>query len=325
MRVPRSTYRLQVTPTWTLIDAAKLVPQLHRLGADWVYLSPLLQAETGSEHGYDVIDHGDVDPARGGGEGLAALADAAHEADMGVLVDIVPNHVGVATPRRATWWWDVLRARPRVARTPRRSTSTGTAGGNRMRIPVLGDEPTSWTELEIVDGELRYHDQRFPIAAGTGDGTAREVHDRQHYELVNWRRADAELNYRRFFAVNTLAGDPRRGPVGVRRVARRDRALGRTAAGSTACASITRTGCADPGRIPRRARRRATGGAYVLVEKILEGDEQLPASWAVRGHHRATTRWPTSTGCFVDPRGEGALDELDTPGSGAGLPSTGRR
>ena len=98
MRVPRSTYRLQVTPTWTLIDAARLVPQLHRLGADWVYLSPLLQSETGSEHGYDVTDHGTTDPARGGREGLAALADAAHEADMGVLVDIVPNHVGVATP-----------------------------------------------------------------------------------------------------------------------------------------------------------------------------------------------------------------------------------
>ena len=60
--------------------------------------------------------------------------------------------------------------------------------------------------LEVVDDELRYHDNRFPIAPGTSYGTPDEVHRRQHYELVSWRRGDSDLNYRRFFTVSTLAG-----------------------------------------------------------------------------------------------------------------------
>ena len=65
---------------------------------------------------------------------------------------------------------------------------------------------TNSSNLRIVDGELRYYDHRFPIADGTADGTPQQVHARQHYELMNYRRADAELNYRRFFAITTLAG-----------------------------------------------------------------------------------------------------------------------
>ena len=311
MRVPRSTYRLQVTPTWTLTDAAKLVPQLHRLGADWVYLSPLLQSETGSEHGYDVTDHGTTDPARGGREGLAALADAAHEADMGVIVDIVPNHVGVATPTHSTWWWEVLRDGPQSAHAGAFDIDW-TAGDNRIRLPVLGDAPDELDRLEIVDGELAYYDRRFPIAAGTGDGTAREVHDRQHYELVSYRRADAELNYRRFFAVSSLAGirveDPGvfaashaevrqwvdRGWVNGLRIDHPD-------------------GLADPGRyLDELAELTAVaGGSYIVVEKILEGDEHLPESWRCAGTSGYDALALVDR-LFVDPRGEEPLDELDT-------------
>ena len=86
------------------------------------------------------------------------------------------------------------------------------AGGGKVRIPVVGDDDRSpeggpIANLAVVDGELRYHDNRFPIAPGTADdgADAATVHDRQHYELVNWRVADDGLNYRRFFAVNTLA------------------------------------------------------------------------------------------------------------------------
>src|SRR3712207_6567686 len=78
-------------------------------------------------------------------------------------------------------------------------------GGGKVRIPVLGSADDV-EKLEVVDGELRYYDNRFPLAPGTEDGTPQEVHARQHYELVDWRRADADLNYRRFFAINTLAG-----------------------------------------------------------------------------------------------------------------------
>src|SRR3954466_8109369 len=108
MREPPSTYRLQVNARFTLHDAAATLPYLHDLGVDWVYLSPLLKAEPGSDHGYDVVDPTLIDPTRGGAEGLAALAADARRLGMGVLVDIVPNHMGIATPRENAWWWDLL-------------------------------------------------------------------------------------------------------------------------------------------------------------------------------------------------------------------------
>ena len=98
MRTPRSTYRLQVTPDFDLYAATRRLPYLHDLGVDWVYLSPLLQATTGPTHGYDVVDPTRVDESRGGAEGLAALSAEARRLGMGVLVDIVPNHMGVADP-----------------------------------------------------------------------------------------------------------------------------------------------------------------------------------------------------------------------------------
>ena len=105
-RVPTSTYRLQVSAEQDLHSVAALLPHLHALGADWVYLSPLLAAEPGSTHGYDVVAHDHLDPERGGEEGLSAVAETARRLGVGVLVDIVPNHVGVATPAADPWWWE---------------------------------------------------------------------------------------------------------------------------------------------------------------------------------------------------------------------------
>src|SRR3954453_12822796 len=108
-RVPRSTYRLQLTSDFALFEAPRRLPYLRDLGADWVYLSPLLAAEPGSQHGYDVVAFDDVDTQRGGAEGLGAFGWGARPLGMGVLVDIVPNPAGVATPAADPWWWDVLR------------------------------------------------------------------------------------------------------------------------------------------------------------------------------------------------------------------------
>src|SRR3954451_24886914 len=108
MLTPASTYRVQVHAGFDLLAAADIVDYLADLGADWIYLSPLLTAEPGSSHGYDVIDHGAVDPTRGGRAAFERVAAAARSHGMGVLVDIVPNHVGVATPHLSRWWWDVL-------------------------------------------------------------------------------------------------------------------------------------------------------------------------------------------------------------------------
>ncbi|WP_246057016.1 alpha-amylase family glycosyl hydrolase [Nocardioides eburneiflavus] len=114
-RAPRSTYRLQVSPDFDLYAAARVLPYLHDLGVDWVYLSPLLASEPGSTHGYDVVAFDHLDEERGGEEGLAALSAEARRLGMGVLVDIVPNHVGVATrPRTLVVGRPQARARVRA-------------------------------------------------------------------------------------------------------------------------------------------------------------------------------------------------------------------
>src|SRR5690606_21067390 len=109
---PASTYRLQVSPRFTLDDAAATADYIRSLGADWLYLSPLLASHEGSDHGYDVVDHSLVDPTRGGSDGLDRMSAAARELGLGVLVDIVPNHVGVETALANPWWCDVLRHGP---------------------------------------------------------------------------------------------------------------------------------------------------------------------------------------------------------------------
>ena len=138
-RTPVSTYRLQVTEEFDLFEVARRLPYLHELGADWVYLSPLLQAEAGSNHGYDVVAHDRIDPARGGEKGLAAVSAEARRLGMGVLVDIVPNHVGVATPPDNRWWWDLLQ-HGRDSEHAAAFDVDWEAGGDRIRIPVVGDD-----------------------------------------------------------------------------------------------------------------------------------------------------------------------------------------
>ena len=137
MKAPVSTYRLQVRPSFDLDAAAGVVDYLHDLGADWVYLSPLLEAEAGSDHGYDVVDHCRVDPARGGPEALERAAAAARARGLGVLVDLVPNHVGVATPAAMAWWWDLL-AHGRGSRFAEAFDIDWDFGGGQVRLPVLG-------------------------------------------------------------------------------------------------------------------------------------------------------------------------------------------
>src|SRR6478735_7944210 len=169
MRLPSSTYRVQVHADFDLDAAAGIVDHIADLGADWIYLSPLLRSDPGSSHGYDVIDHDVVDPARGGRAAFERLAAAARERGLGVLVDIVPNHVGVATPAISRWWWDVLRHGPSSAHAAAFDIDWE-AGGGKLRLPVLGDEDEP--PLRVEDGELRYYDHRFPLAPGTADDGA---------------------------------------------------------------------------------------------------------------------------------------------------------
>jgi len=327
MRVPASTYRLQITEDFDLIAAARTLSYLHDLGVDWVYLSPLLASESGSEHGYDVADHRAIDPSRGRASGLAALSTEARRLGMGVLVDIVPNHVGAAQPWENEWWWHVLTH-------GQESTYAGAfdidwaAGGGRVRLPVVADADLlpdgRLAHLRVLGGELHYRDQRFPLAPDTVHGTeedANSVHARQHYELVGWREADHSLNYRRFFAINSLIA------IRVEDAEWFDRSH----------AEIRRwfdeglvdglrvdhpDGLRDPGKYLDDLAA-LTGGAYVVVEKILalrprkspDADarvslEELPPTWATAG----TTGYEALAlidRVLVDPAGEEPLTTLE--------------
>ncbi|WP_426243101.1 malto-oligosyltrehalose synthase [Nocardioides sp. LHG3406-4] len=314
MRTPVSTYRLQVTEEFDLFAVARLLPYLHDLGVDWVYLSPLLAAEVGSQHGYDVADHDHIDPARGGAPGLAAVSAEAHRLGMGVLVDIVPNHVGVADPAGNRWWWHVLTHGQDSAYAGAFDIDWA-AGGGRLRIPVVGDddllEHGGIGNLRVEAGQLRYHDHAFPLGPGSAEGhglDADTVHGRQHYELVSWRLADTGLNYRRFFAVNTLAAVRVEEPEWFHR----SHGLIREwfEEGQVDGLRVDHPdGLRDPaGYLDDLAQ--LTDHAYVLVEKILEPGEELPSDWATAG----TTGYDVLgllDRVLTDPAGAQPLGALD--------------
>jgi (1->4)-alpha-D-glucan 1-alpha-D-glucosylmutase len=305
LQSPLSTYRLQITEDFDLFEAARRLPYLHDLGVDWVYLSPLLAAEPGSTHGYDVVAFDHVDPSRGGAEGLAALSAEARRLGMGVLVDIVPNHVGVASPTEEAWWWDVLQH----GRESEHATAFDIewpAGDGKLLIPVVGDGDED--AIEVTGTELRYHDLRFPLSPGT------TTHEEQHYRLVNWHEADDNLNYRRFFAVNSLAAVRVEDPevfaethIEIRRWFEEGLVDG------------LRVDHPDGLRDPKRYLddlAQLTGGAYVLVEKILEPGEELPADWATQG----TTGYDALAyvdRVLTDPQGQKPLDEVEARLRGA--------
>ncbi|MBY3552923.1 malto-oligosyltrehalose synthase [Modestobacter lapidis] len=311
--VPASTYRLQVTADFTLDDAAAVAGYLADLGATHAYSSPLLRSAAGSTHGYDTTDHAHIDEPRGGRAGFDRFVAALHAAGLGLVLDLVPNHMGVADAHESGWWWDLLK----LGRDSPHADAFDVDwdfGGGRVRLPVLGSaEDLATLELVRADGEweLRYYDNRFPVAPGTardGDDPV-AVHDRQHYELVDWRRADAELNYRRFFAINTLAGLRAEDPAVF---AATHELVGQLVeSGAVDALRIDHPdGLADP-RAYLDALARLSGHRWTVVEKILEPGEQLPAGWATAG----TTGYDALAEVdrvLVDPAGEPALTALDT-------------
>ncbi|WP_373321763.1 malto-oligosyltrehalose synthase [Micromonospora okii] len=303
--MPRATYRVQVRPGFDLDTTAGLADYLADLGVTHLYSAPLLTASPGSQHGYDVVDHRAVNPELGGEAARVRLVRALRAAGLGLVVDIVPNHAGVARPAANPAWWDVLR----------RGRASAYAGWfdidwdrGRLLLPVLADDPDALADLKIVDGELRYHEHRYPIADGTGDGTPREVHDRQPYELVSWRRGDRELTYRRFFAVSDLAGLRVEDPEVF--AATHAEILRWVAAGEVDGIRVDHPdGLRDPAGY-LAALRAAAPDAWLLVEKILEYGEELP-DWPVDGTTGYDALAPVS-GLFVDASAEADLTALDT-------------
>ncbi|SDS97453.1 malto-oligosyltrehalose synthase [Microlunatus soli] len=299
---PRSTYRLQIRPDFTLDDATALLDYLVELGVDAVYLSPLLTSTVGSDHGYDVTDPTRIDPQRGGEPGLRRFLAAATAADLGVVVDIVPNHLGVAVAEQNPAWWDVL--------TYGRDSVYADWfdidwSADKLLLPVLGEDPAELGRLRIEDGLLCYWEHRFPIAPGTDGGTAREVHDRQHYRLGSFRLAGTELGYRRFFAVNTLAAVR----VEDRSVfdATHTRIRQLVADGVIGLRVDHPDGLADPGGYLDRLRALAPD-SWIVVEKILEPGEELP-DWPVAGS-TGYDALNEIAAVFVEPSAEQPMTEV---------------
>jgi (1->4)-alpha-D-glucan 1-alpha-D-glucosylmutase len=309
----QATYRVQVRPDFDLAATAELTDYLATLGVSHLYCAPLLQAAPGSAHGYDVVDHSRVNAELGGEPGRLALMAALRRRGLGLVVDIVPNHAGIAVPAANPAWWDVLR----LGRGSRYASWFDIDWERApILVPVLADDPHAADALRIEDGELRYYEHRFPIAPGTGDGTPRQVHERQHYRLVSWRRADTEINYRRFFAVNTLVALRVEDPE-VFRGTHREVLRWYAGGGVDGIRVDHPDGLRDPAGYLGRLRTSAPE-AWLVVEKILEHGEELP-DWPVAG----TTGYDALRvvcGLFVDAAAEPAFTALD-----AELTSTGAR
>jgi (1->4)-alpha-D-glucan 1-alpha-D-glucosylmutase len=397
--LPLATYRLQLTAEFNFQKAAEVVPYLKALGITHLYASPFMKARKGSSHGYDVVDHSRLNPELGGEAGFALLADALRTHDLGLILDFVPNHVGVHFADNP-WWLDMLEWGPGSPRAdafdidwdqlPHRKR-----GG--VLLPILG---SSYGEaLERGEIELRYDaaegsfscwyfEHRLPIAperygevlrmavkegraegsesgqrilalasryrglhhpnrseapqfkaelrdiVGGADiiakglsayraGTDRHAQtlalhhllERQHYRLGHWRLASSDINYRRFFDINTLAG-LRVEQATTFETAHRlvKRLIGEGRLQGLRLDHID--GLRDPAQYFQRLRRLirdAQGGErkpfYLVIEKILGEGEALHRFAGVHG----TTgyEWMNAFAhLLVDARGLDALDEV---------------
>src|SRR6185437_940849 len=304
-----STYRLQLRGAasgfgFTFADAERLLDYLDELGVSHLYLSPILTPVAGSAHGYDVTDPTTVSAELGGPEGLAKLSAAARKRKIGLIIDIVPNHVGVDKPEQNRWWWDVLRHGKSSRYAPFFDIDWNLDHG-RIVLPLLGSD-SDVADLTVDGDLLRLGDLALPIAPGTGDGSGPKVHDRQHYRLIGWR--NGRCGYRRFFSITALAG-----------LRQEDRTVF-----DTSHAEVARwftdglvdglridhpDGLADPAGYLGWLRELTGPDAWIVIEKILAVDEPLDISLPVGG----TTGYDALReigGVFVDPQGAQALTAL---------------
>jgi (1->4)-alpha-D-glucan 1-alpha-D-glucosylmutase len=396
--IPVATYRIQLTADFGFDAAAAIVPYLKSLGISHLYASPFMTSRKGSTHGYDIVDHTKLNPELGGDAGFERLCAALKAHDLGLILDFVPNHVGVHFADNP-WWLDVLewgpasphavsfdidwdtlpyRARGGVL-LPIIGTSYGEAleGGQielrydqvegsfsawyfEHRLPIA---PVRYSEIlravvkqadaadtpagqKILDLASRYKGLRHPdrdetpafkaelaridggadiIARGldayrAGEGrpgnilALHHLLDRQHYKLGHWRLASSEINYRRFFDVNSLAG-LRVEDAGtfdaIHSLVKRLIAEGKL----QGLRLDHIDGLRDPAQYFQRLRRliHAAQGQpkpfYVVIEKILGEDEKLKRFTGVHG----TTGYEwlnVITKVLVEDSGLERLDEI---------------
>ena len=378
--IPGCTYRVQLQEKFNFGDLASLIPYFRLLGISDIYLSPIFTATPGSTHGYDVTDYGTVNPELGGGDGFDILATRLRSEGFNLLLDFVPNHMGIAGVLNL-WWRDVLENGKYSSYEPFFDIQwkmEGSRGHPWVLVPLLEDHYGKVLEegkiaLTFLDSfTLQYSDISLPVSpgshsrmlkslvssaspeemdsillpliaefdalprpAGTQDAeVARKRGEtvnrlkqqtavvfarhpalrkkldvflkkingtpgipgsfdeldrligRQHYRLARWKTGTHEINYRRFFAIDSLVGLHMEKPEVFRAS---HELLGRfVREGKVAGLRIDHIdGLRQPEDYLRRLqsleRPDASKPLYVLVEKILAGDETLPDNWPVHG------------------------------------------
>ncbi|MDX3534901.1 malto-oligosyltrehalose synthase [Streptomyces sp. MB09-01] len=312
---PASTYRLQLRPEFPFAAAEAAVPYIASLGVSHLHLSPVLEAVPGSAHGYDVTDHSRVRAELGGEPGLRTLARAAREHGLGLVLDIVPNHMAVPTPLRLNRpLWEVLRDGP-GSPYARWFDIDWEAGGGQVLLPVLAG-PVESCELTADGDVLRYGEQEFPLREGTAGLPLPELLAAQWYRPAWWREARTSLNYRRFFTISDLIGVRVEEPEVF--TATHAKVLELLRDGVAQGLRIDHVdGLADPEEYLRRLRAAAGDDCWVVVEKILARHERLPPAWPVAG----TTGYDALhrvDGVFTDPAG--AAELAARYGRSTGLP-----
>ncbi|PZQ59139.1 MAG: malto-oligosyltrehalose synthase [Sphingomonas taxi] len=286
---PRATYRFQFHKDFTFADAEALVPYLDDLGISHVYASPVTVATPGSTHGYDVVDPTAINPELGGEEAFRALVAALRARDMGLVIDIVPNHMGVAGGANP-WWNDVLAKGPASAH----AAVFDIDWREPVVLPVLG-APLSEAlangniALDRDGGRwtvLAYGEHRFPVRdedqAQAETLPLGDLLARQHYRLAYWRVANDELNWRRFFSINELAGVRIEDPA----VFDKTHALYFRLHDEGLIDGVRVDhvdGLTDPIGYCRRLRERLGADAWIVIEKIIGADEGQPLGWGVDG------------------------------------------
>ncbi|HEY1718115.1 MAG TPA: malto-oligosyltrehalose synthase [Verrucomicrobiae bacterium] len=331
MQIPRATYRLQFHEHFRLADALALVPYFHALGISHIYSSPLFKAAPHSVHGYDVCDFAQINPEIGTETDLENLANALHEKKMGLILDIVPNHMGIAAPENL-WWQDVLK-NGRASRFADYFDINWESDDETLRgkilVPILADDyekVLARGELQIFNSGgasvpasrpefiLRYFENEFPLAPNSipknfsiekinSNPTALdELIQKQNYRFAHWREGDSKLNYRRFFAVSTLAAVR----VEDEKVFNDVHALLKKWLDGLRVDHPD--GLRDPENYLRRLRALAPD-KWIVVEKILQPQEPMPETWPVQG----TTGYDflnQVNGLFIDSASEKPLTDF---------------
>lgn len=328
MTAPRATYRLQFRDGMGFREAAQIVPYLTELGISHLYASPVFTAAPGSTHGYDVADHQEFDPVLGGEEGFAVLAQALKQHGLGLIVDIVPNHMAVSSAN--PWWRDVLK-HGRDSAFARHFDIDWDAP--KLLLPILGEpygEALSEGKLELRvetdTGEpaFCYYDLSLPLSpaslsliVGEREGLEKVIaavnadkdrlhrlHEAQAWRLAYWRLAREALTYRRFFEISDLIGvrvEDAKVFADVHKLT-----LGLVRDGVVDGLRIDHIdGLADPKDYLNQLYK-ASRLDCVLVEKILGAEEDLRDDW----HCAGTTGYEFArlvTALQVDPRNRDAM------------------